>query len=103
MQLADCLLHRLPFVSKTTNGVVFFKITNMEYDIVDTGQDSVVPDQYMAATMGELGCWVDTQSTKMVQTGVEHSRVPDVTSYLGIGKSEDIILLLLWCSSSEQQ
>ncbi|KAF8491938.1 AAA-domain-containing protein [Gautieria morchelliformis] len=69
---------------KTPNGVVFFKITNLEYDIMNTGQASMSPDQYMAATMGELGCWVDTQITQMVQTGMEHSRVPDVTSYLGV-------------------
>lgn len=81
-------------MSKTTNGVVFFKITNLEYDIVDTGQDSMSPDQYMAATMGELGCWVDTQSTKMVQTGVEHSRIPDVTAYLGIGKMKTLLVFL---------
>jgi len=34
--------------------------------------------------MGELGCWIDTFVTKMVQTGVENSWVPDVSSYLGL-------------------
>ncbi|GJJ12495.1 hypothetical protein Clacol_006737 [Clathrus columnatus] len=65
--------------------VVFFKVTNIDFEIVHT-QDPY-PDYYMAATMGELGCWVDTTSTKMIQTGVEQSRVIDVSSYLGISIS----------------
>ena len=35
--------------------------------------------------MGELGCWIDPQVTKMVQAGLEHTRVPDVAPYLNIG------------------
>lgn len=34
--------------------------------------------------MGELGCWVDSKVTQIMQTGLEHSRVPDVLGYLGI-------------------
>ena len=49
-----------------------------------------VADTYFAATMGELGCWVDATITQIMQTGVEHSRVPDVTRHLGIGGSFDI-------------
>ena len=43
------------------------------------------PDMYIGATVGELGCWVDTAVTRMVQTGVEHSRVPDMGGYLSVG------------------
>ncbi|KAF8526854.1 AAA-domain-containing protein [Hysterangium stoloniferum] len=82
---SDLVHYSLPFLpKKNATGVVFFKITNIEYDVVDTKQDVASPDHYMAATMGELGCWVDTHITKMVQTGVEYSRVPDVASYLGL-------------------
>ncbi|KIJ27843.1 hypothetical protein M422DRAFT_235875 [Sphaerobolus stellatus SS14] len=81
----DLLGTSLPLSSKNpATAVVFFKITNLEYDIVDTVQDGAALDHYTAATMGELGCWVDTQVTKMVQTGVENSWVPDVISYLGL-------------------
>ncbi|KAF8590012.1 AAA-domain-containing protein [Ramaria rubella] len=80
-ELLNC---ELPFMSKVNNAVVFFKVTNLEYDLVDTSKEGSPPDHYMAATMGELGCWIDPQVTKMVQTGLEHSRIPDVTSYLNL-------------------
>lgn len=56
----------------------------MEYDTLDTVDDSAALDSYVAATMGELGCRVDSKVTKIVQKGVEHCRVPDVISYLGL-------------------
>lgn len=71
---------------------MFFKITNVDFEIVHT-QDSY-PDYYMAATMGELGCWVDIASTKMIQTGIEHSQVIDVSTYLGICEFEICALII---------
>jgi peroxin-6 len=65
--------------------VVFFKITNIEHDVLDIAQTTSGPDAYFAATMGELGCWIDPKVTQMMQTGLEHSRVPDVISYLNVG------------------
>lgn len=67
--------------------MVFFKITNMEYDVLDTTNGKIhgTQDSYVAATMGELGCYVDPVVTKMIQTGLEHSRIPDVTGYYNIG------------------
>ena len=69
------------------SGAVYFKITNIEYDVldIDVSERQTASDAYFAATMGELGCWVDPKITQMVQAGLEHSRVPDVTRYLGIG------------------
>jgi peroxin-6 len=67
-----------------SNEVVFFKVTNMEYDVMPRPNSSV-EDVYSGSTLGELGCWVDTSITRMVQAGVEHSRVPSVCSYMNIG------------------
>jgi len=67
--------------------VVYFKITNIEHDVldIDVSDRQTASDAYFAATMGELGCWVESKITQMVQAGLEHSRVPDATRYLGIG------------------
>jgi len=46
----------------------------------------LLQDVYTGSTMGELGCWIDTSVTRMIQTGVEHTRIPDVTSYFQIGR-----------------
>jgi peroxin-6 len=69
--------------------VVFFKITNIAHDVatsidVDESQNGAASDGYFAATMGELGCWIDSKVTQIMQTGLEHSRVPDVLRYLRI-------------------
>ena len=66
------------------NEVVFFKVTNIEYDVMPRPNSSV-EDVYTGSVLGELGCWVDSSNTRMVQTGVEHSRVPSVCSYMNIG------------------
>jgi peroxin-6 len=71
------------------NGLVFFKITSIEYDAV-LKSSSPLQDVYTGSTLGELGCWIDTSVTCMTQTGVEHTRIPDVTSYLQIGRSRHI-------------
>lgn len=36
---------------------------------------------------GELGCFVDPKVTKMVQTGLERSLVPDVAGFVGLRES----------------
>jgi peroxin-6 len=60
-------------------------VTNIEHDVlpVDTAQDD---DIVVGCMMGEYGCWVDTAMTRMVQAGIEHARVPDAASYLGLGE-----------------
>lgn len=75
------------------NEVVFFKVTNIEYDVVARSSPSICN----GSMLGELGCWVDTSVTRMIQTGLEHSRVPGVKSYFNLGKlckSKRIKLLL---------
>ncbi|KAF9557670.1 AAA-domain-containing protein [Agrocybe pediades] len=65
------------------NEVVFFKVTNIEHNVVGSSRNQG-QDLYAGSTMGELGCWVDASMTRMIQTGVEHCRVPSVKSYLNI-------------------
>ncbi|KAI0747694.1 AAA-domain-containing protein [Daedaleopsis nitida] len=65
------------------NAVVYFTVTNVEHSVPSRLGDTASPDMYVSATVGELGCRVDTTVTRMVQTGIEHSRVPDMNHYLG--------------------
>ena len=51
---------------------VFFKITNVEYDVLADGP----PDEFYGSMLGEWGCWVDPSVTRILQTGLEQSRVP---------------------------
>ncbi|KAG8988842.1 peroxisomal assembly protein [Tulasnella sp. JGI-2019a] len=74
-----------------TRAVVFFKVTHLEHSVIDTitstsdANEDTAFDAYVAATMGELGCYIDSTVTKMVQAGVEHSLIPArVQSYYGI-------------------
>lgn len=73
------------------NGLVFFKVTNIEYDVVSKSGPPL-QDLYTGSALGELGCWIDTTVTRMIQAGVEHTRIPDVMSYLQIGKVRDILV-----------
>ncbi|KAJ6500326.1 AAA-domain-containing protein [Mycena sanguinolenta] len=64
-----------------TDEVVFFLVTNIEHDVM-SGTDRISNrDSYLDSTMGELGCWIDPSVTRLIQTGVEHCRVPDVGTY----------------------
>lgn len=65
-------------------------MTNIEYDVIPQSNANE-QDAYTGSTLGELGCWVDASITRMIQTGIEHSRVPDLRSYLNLGKSIFII------------
>ncbi|KAH9924001.1 AAA-domain-containing protein [Epithele typhae] len=63
------------------NELVYFVITNVEHSVPSRLGEGSSPDMYLGATVGELGCWVDTSVTRMVQTGIEHSRIPDMGAY----------------------
>ncbi|KAI0648219.1 AAA-domain-containing protein [Trametes meyenii] len=69
------------------NELVYFLITNVEHSVPPRLGEMSSPDMYVGATVGELGCWVDPSITRMVQTGIEHSRVPDMGRYLGTASS----------------
>ena len=62
------------------NETVYFKITNVEHDTL--ADDAL--DGFPGAGSGEWGCWVDHSITRIVQTGVEQSRVPHL-AYGGTG------------------
>ncbi|KAI1788454.1 AAA-domain-containing protein [Ganoderma leucocontextum] len=64
------------------NELVYFLVTNVEHSVLPRLGEMSSPDMYVGATVGEFGCWVDTAVSRMVQTGVEHSRVPDMGGYL---------------------
>ncbi|KAG6910884.1 hypothetical protein DXG01_006567 [Tephrocybe rancida] len=69
---------KLPAFPPWSNEIVFFCVTNIEHDVVK--HDSSL-DVYNGSTIGELGCWVDTSATRMVQAGVEHSWIPNLGTY----------------------
>lgn len=66
--------------------LVFFVVTNIEHHVIASNGDAAMAasDVYLGAAVGELGCWVDPSVTRMIQTGVEHSRVPDMARYLNL-------------------
>ncbi|KAJ2917643.1 hypothetical protein MD484_g2754, partial [Candolleomyces efflorescens] len=64
-----------------SNGLVFFMITNVEYDILADNSGDNSQDVFLGSRMGELGCFVDPEVTRIVQAGLEHSRIPDVGAY----------------------
>ncbi|KAJ7734916.1 AAA-domain-containing protein [Mycena maculata] len=64
-----------------TDQVIFFLITNIEHDVMPRAGQISNRDAYLDSTMGEMGCWIDPAVTRIIQTGVEHCRVPDVGTY----------------------
>ena len=66
-------------------------MTNIEHHVVASNGDAALAasDVYLGAAVGELGCWVDPSVTRMIQTGVEHARVPDMARYLNLRKGAD--------------
>ena len=38
-------------------------------------------DVHLGLSAGELGSWVDTTVTRVTQTGVEHVRIPDASTF----------------------
>lgn len=81
------VLVRYSATSSRINEAIFFVVTNLEHEVVN---NSVIPsseDNYLGSTVGELGCWIDSAITRVIQTGLEHSRIPDVVAYMGLGQS----------------
>ena len=64
-------------------------MTNIEHHVIASNGDAAMAasDVYLGAAVGELGCWVDSSITRMIQTGVEHARVPDMARYLNLRKA----------------
>lgn len=75
-----------------STGLVFFMITNVEYDVLSDGSsissasgsaNGTHPhqDELLSARTGELGVFVDSDVTRIVQAGLERARVPDIGPY----------------------
>lgn len=75
--------------------MVFFIVTNVEHDVIMNDTSSPAYDAYVGSTVGELGCWVDPSVTRIIQTGVEQSRIPDVGKYMQLGELKSMTLLRL--------
>ncbi|KZT28626.1 AAA-domain-containing protein [Neolentinus lepideus HHB14362 ss-1] len=67
--------------------LVFFVVTRISCGGPSNGPTTSNGTSYSTKD-GELGCWVDTSMTKMVQAGVEHLHVPDIAVYMGIEPGE---------------
>ena len=80
------LLYSILDDPQDANELVYFTITNVEHNLLSRLGESGSPDMYLGATVGELGCWIDPSITRMVQTGIEHSRIPDAGTYFGLGR-----------------
>lgn len=39
----------------------------------------------------DVGCWVNSTVTRVVQTGIEHSRIPDAGYYMGSGMFSSLV------------
>ncbi|KAI0948498.1 hypothetical protein AcV7_009223 [Taiwanofungus camphoratus] len=78
---------RSPKSHDNANELVYFIVTNIEHNVLSNHGDASSVDMYVGSTVGELGCWVDPTITRIIQTGIEHSRVPDTAAYIGIKKS----------------
>ncbi|KAJ4501694.1 P-loop containing nucleoside triphosphate hydrolase protein [Lentinula lateritia] len=79
----DLVNAKFPATPTRPNEVVFFMITNVEYKVPPNDSSNPTVDTYFGSTVGELGCWFDPDSTRMIQAGVDHSFVPDVGEYFG--------------------
>src|SRR5438034_8257379 len=82
---------RYPASPCRNNGVVFFVVTNINYTALSNGKDTKHAEAEL--TVGEMGYWVDTAITQMIQVGVEHSPVPDLAAFLGNGQLPEIVFL----------
>ncbi|KAJ9478835.1 Peroxisomal ATPase PEX6 [Pseudozyma hubeiensis] len=85
---------------------VYFKVTDLRCELVapDTAaanqhRDEAIGALALQSQIGELGCIVDPNVTKMVQTGVEQCRVANCDRWLGV--SSDTPSLPADATSSE--
>ena len=68
----------------------------MEHSVIPSTITDGEQDFYTGSTVGELGCWVDSSVTQIIQTGLEHARVPGLGSYLEPGIYS---FVLVFCSA----
>ncbi|THH06073.1 hypothetical protein EW145_g4336 [Phellinidium pouzarii] len=76
----------------------FFLVTNVVHDVLDVNDSNLKVDAFSGSIIGELGCWIDSSKTRVIQAGIEHAFVPDTQYYSSI--SEETGTLFDQCSSS---
>ena len=64
-----------------TNLVGFFAVSDLHID--PTSASLTSSDGHI---LGELGCWLNSFVTRVIQAGVTRSCIPDVTTYVGAGE-----------------
>ncbi|KAF8497120.1 AAA-domain-containing protein [Russula emetica] len=69
--------------------IVYFIVTNVDCDPPSINSALNPSDVHLGLSAGELGCWVDTTVTRVMQTGVEHVRIPDASAFLSPGGTLD--------------
>ncbi len=57
-------------------------MTNVDCDPPSINGALNPSDVHLGLSAGELGCWVDVTVTRVTQTGVEHARIPDASTFL---------------------
>ncbi|KAH8829712.1 AAA-domain-containing protein [Flagelloscypha sp. PMI_526] len=82
-------------MEESSKDMVFFIVTHI--DTIGPSQQhapahNMVDAGYDGAIAGELGCWVDTSITKIVQAGLEHSRIPSQTETSSMWSNFDMVL-----------
>lgn len=79
---------RLATLAGPPTSTVFFKITSLEVGSSQHKPNGSVPSDLEGKVLGgDFGAVIDPHVTKLVQTGIEHSVVPDVSVWAGVGKS----------------
>ncbi|KAI0290473.1 P-loop containing nucleoside triphosphate hydrolase protein [Russula brevipes] len=69
--------------------IAYFIVTNVDCDPPSTNNTLNPSDVHLGLSAGELGCWVDTTVTRVMQTGFEHARIPDASTFLDLKGSLD--------------
>jgi hypothetical protein len=79
------LRHSSDSDSPRTNLVGFFVVSDLHIDVASANSMSQTSNDGYA--LGELGCWLNSVVTRVTQTGEIHSRIPDMTTYIGAGET----------------
>ncbi|GAA5959373.1 hypothetical protein JCM21900_000707 [Sporobolomyces salmonicolor] len=74
----------LPASTSAPTAVVYFLITSLSLPSDESPPLRHPEDYDEELESGALGCYVDPKVTKLLQTGVERGRVPDVGGWLGL-------------------
>jgi peroxin-6 len=76
------LLFRQSNYPSSAEGIVYFIVTNVDCETPSTNNSLNPSDVHLGLSAGELGCWVDPSVTRVTQTGVEHARIPDASTFM---------------------